>query len=449
MLASPAGQKEDGSSIPLYMLCLDLAFAASWSVAAQWITYGDDAAVPRYFLIFVPIAWVWDQTNRVFNRFDTKDIVSEVVVVFIMILAMVIALNTRACFFAELIPQREAPSLDLQRKSCAYFSASLAVARALLGAFVLYVAWFERRARRLAWRELVAWLCLAPVMVAVVDSLLNSDGHSDGFRTRLPILLALAAAADCAVSCGDALLPSTSAWARRVDSGVMLDAAYTISRYERMVIIAIGAICANAIHVAGFSPALDPDGFDTHAFAVCWATPWAAFVIKVEYFDLSQYHGSDAGLHATRTSRLRSVLWSLCHMPLLGTIFWISTALATLLDGKNDGAPDWEFGAAFATYLGLSSLMQAMHHQDKSAGVHRRCPKRSRIVIRLLFTAVLCGLQPLLMQLPRSQASTIAAINLALLTVSSAVGLYGRSLTERSFLAAFSGSGSFAVRAVS
>ena len=90
------------------------------------------------------------------------------------------------------------------------------------------------------------------------------------------------------------------------------------------------------------------------------------------YFDLSQYHGSDAGLHATRTSRLRSVLWSLCHMPLLGTVFWISTALATLLDGKNDGAPDWEFGA-----------------------------------------------------------------------------LYGRSLTERSFLAAFSGSGSFAVRAVS
>ena len=94
-------------------------------------------------------------------------------------------------------------------------------------------------------------------------------------------------------------------------------------------------------------------------------------------------------------------------------------------------------------------MMQAIHHQDKSAGVHRRCPKRSRIVIRLLFTAVLCGLQPLLMQLPRSQASTIAAINLALLTVSSAVGLYGRSLTERSFLAAFSGSGSFAVRAVS
>ena len=78
MLASPAGQKEDGSSIPLYMLCLDLAFAASWSVAAQWITYGDEAAVPRYFLIFVPIAWVWDQTNRVFNRFDTKDIVSLV-----------------------------------------------------------------------------------------------------------------------------------------------------------------------------------------------------------------------------------------------------------------------------------------------------------------------------------------------------------------------------------
>ena len=82
-----------------------------------------------------------------------------------------------------------------------------------------------------------------------------SDGHSDGFRTRLPILLALAAAADCAVSCGDALLPSTSAWARRVDSGVMLDAAYTISRYERMVIIAIGAICAHRClifnHISG------------------------------------------------------------------------------------------------------------------------------------------------------------------------------------------------------
>ena len=64
MLASPAGQKEDGSSIPLYMLCLDLAFAASWSVAAQWITYGDEAAVPRYFLIFVPIAWVGPDEPR-------------------------------------------------------------------------------------------------------------------------------------------------------------------------------------------------------------------------------------------------------------------------------------------------------------------------------------------------------------------------------------------------
>ena len=168
----------------------------------------------------------------------------------------------------------------------------------------------------------------------------------------------------------------------------------------------------------------------------------------MEYFDLSQYHGSDAGLHATRTSRLRSVLWSLCHLPLLGTMLWIAAALATLLDCKDDKAPQWEFGAAFATYLGLSSLMQGLHHQDKSAGVHRRCAKRSRIVVRLLFTAVLCALQPLLVTLGSEHESLVAAVNLALLSVSAAVGLYGRSVTERSFLAAFSGSGSFSVRAV-
>ena len=36
MLASPAGQKEDGSSIPLYMLCLDLAFLCT----AEWENLG-------------------------------------------------------------------------------------------------------------------------------------------------------------------------------------------------------------------------------------------------------------------------------------------------------------------------------------------------------------------------------------------------------------------------
>ena len=73
MLASPAGQKEDGSSIPLYMLCLDLAFAASWSVAAQWITYGDEAAVPRARALARH-----DQQNGVARRlpqfFDGRDI---------------------------------------------------------------------------------------------------------------------------------------------------------------------------------------------------------------------------------------------------------------------------------------------------------------------------------------------------------------------------------------
>ena len=95
------------------MLTLDLAFAAAFSVCAQWMKLepsgngASSAAVGRFFLLFLPLARLWDHANHLFNRFDSEDIVSEVIIVLLMIGAMVIAVNVRACFFEQLLPSRQ------------------------------------------------------------------------------------------------------------------------------------------------------------------------------------------------------------------------------------------------------------------------------------------------------------------------------------------------------
>jgi hypothetical protein len=66
-------------AIPTYLLTLDLCFAASFSVCAQWMTLGtahnaSTVNVVQFFLIFLPIGRLWDHANALFNRFDAEDI---------------------------------------------------------------------------------------------------------------------------------------------------------------------------------------------------------------------------------------------------------------------------------------------------------------------------------------------------------------------------------------
>ena len=43
-------------------------------------------------------------------------------------------------------------------------------------------------------------------------------------------------------------------------------------------------------------------------------------MLKIFFFDLSQYHGADAGTHAVGVSRARAAVWSTLHLPLIGKV---------------------------------------------------------------------------------------------------------------------------------
>ena len=148
--------------VPLYMVVLDLAFAANIEVC----TYGlkmsdneDDDQALRFFATFIPMLWLWDHTNSLFNRFDQEDLVSEIVVFVLMGGAMALALNIRACFFADLMPIPQPAD-----SSCKFAAAAYGSSRAVLTLLTLYVALFVPHARRLLRREAVLWLFLAPAM---------------------------------------------------------------------------------------------------------------------------------------------------------------------------------------------------------------------------------------------------------------------------------------------
>eukprot|EP00966_Prymnesium_polylepis_P056796 1314386-Prymnesium_polylepis.1 len=57
--------------VPLYMFCLDLAFTAAFNVCAQCLrlSVSEDGwqTIPRFWATYLPIAWIWDHTNRFFN----------------------------------------------------------------------------------------------------------------------------------------------------------------------------------------------------------------------------------------------------------------------------------------------------------------------------------------------------------------------------------------------
>lgn len=223
--------------IPLYMYCLDLAFTAAFNVCAACLRLsrheeGSDTLV-RYWATYLPIAWIWDHTNRFFNRFDQGDLVSEIVVLVLMGLVMAYTLNTKTCFFADLLqhnslitpwpafvegggdtdggrafpapprPEVEAhlpymaatsehtmhappfvaapyaappsvapatPTVITHEQSCTYIAAAYGGARLLTTILTAYGALFGvRLAKRLLARELVIWLILAPLLVLLAS----------------------------------------------------------------------------------------------------------------------------------------------------------------------------------------------------------------------------------------------------------------------------------------
>ena len=450
--------------VPLYMFCLDLAFAATFSVCSQIFQLSrvdDDFSIPRFFATFLPVAWLWDHTNRHFNRFDQEDLISELTVIVLMSGAMALALNLRACFFAD---ELDAPEQDVPtRDSCLYVASAYGTMRAVLSLLTLYVSAFVPSARRLLRGEAMLWLLLAPSFVLfAINSQLVSNGLSDmGVSLRFQLLLVVACAVDVLITLRDEMvLPMLSwlsprCWAPRLKGcDLALEGRYAIMPNERMIIISIGNICLNATKEAF----LTLPAFDWRGVAMCAATPWAAFLIKVFYFDLFQIDPEafeGAGRHATEISKPRAAVWSLSHLPMLGTILWIAVSLTKLLmPVPRVRAPHghWHLAAAFSAYLALGTLQQCLH-QGSGRG-SRRCGRRRRLMIRTVFLAMLLAAQfPLVLlvfddDLPDAehhhhhhnpsnstvqhqrnmQSGVTAAVDLALLTALAAVELAGMRL---------------------
>ena len=176
---------------------------------------------------------------------------------------------------------------------------------------------------------------------------------------------------------------------------------------------------------------------------------------QVFYFDIFQLDpdtldAGSASKHATEVSKPRAALWSLSHLPLLGTIYWICVELTTLLamphyegyTGKPAPHGRWQLGAAFACYLALGTLQQCLHRGSGRGS--RRCGRRRRLAIRAVFVTALGAGQCLLAILAAQEAREAAralntsahdvqiavtlAVDLGLLTALAVVELAGMRL---------------------
>ena len=408
--------------VPMYMIFLDLAFAAAFSVIGDWLDFkwshqdnGWDAmlVVVRFFLVFLCVSWIWDQANRVFNRFDQEDLVTELVVIVLMMGVMCMALNVRGCFFPSLLGVPESPT-----DSCMYFIAGFAGCRAVLTGVAAYVAIYVRPARPTWWREVGLWLLLVPILIfadsdgCVVGSAPPwppappatgshqpssppSPASSTTTCLHVPLCMLAATVVDAIVSLADQL-PRCALTARLVDAAIPLEPAYTKMRYERMLIIVIGFICVYTTHEAYSSL----ETFDGRAVAMCLTTPWSAFLIKLWYFGgQSLQIGEACGQHASEVSPSRAIFWSLLHLPLYGSIVWWAIAQTKLLGTAAMHAHRetwangrWQLCAAFTLFMLVLTLQQVLHRG--SGRGKRRCGKHRRVYLRAGGVALLCAAQP-------------------------------------------------------
>ena len=294
--ASEALQKPP-RAIPMYMHALDLAFAAAFTVCADWMKLATDGhgssstAVLHFFTLFLPLARLWDHANALFNRFDAEDVISEIVVVVLMSGVMMFTINVRACFFEALLEKPDIPpDPRMIEDSCRYFLYSFGGSRVVLSLYTIYIGWCVRDARPRVWRELMLVGAVVTAAVALERWIAPSDDSTWAISNHAQAALLGASAVDTALFHVDDLLPRathapTSAPSTKRTGGclsrvlrlrVPVDATYLIRRHERMVVIAMGTLVADAIRAT----LDDVSRFDDGALLVCLSTPCIALLLK-------------------------------------------------------------------------------------------------------------------------------------------------------------------------
>ena len=409
-------------SVPIYLLITDLAFSAMFSVCAKLTRLGLSGVV-HFFMLYLPLVWLWMLINHRFNGFDAEDVVSEVVVVLVNVGQMGIALNFRQCF-CELTPwldvssnntvTEDCPSAEAEEylwsNNCALIGVFYICVRLVITGLSLYIAYHVRRARTFAYRELLALTGCVPLMLVLLLLIGYSPEH-DGLAVEIVWFFTMLF--DMAVNLGTQVLLGACAgssaeedtklgrcisrWDRMAKTlmlRVPVDLGYLEARNERMIVIALGNIVANEITGAHVSGTV----FSHEALIVCVATPLVMFFCKVYYFDLSPALGSLPNEHAFRASVLRGGLWSVLHGPLIGCVLWLAVAMQGLVFPASDAQlaalsttdARWNFVGAVCAFLAVCTGQHALHRGQGHA--HRRVHKNGRMALRLVPAITIIGL---------------------------------------------------------
>ena len=139
-----------------------------------------------------------------------------------------------------------------------------------------------------------------------------------------------------------------------------------------------------------------------------------------------------------RTSRLRGFFWALLHVPLIGSVQWVSVAVSqlTVFDADGGHVPKpWETcglacvhsSRALLMYLGCNLLLQLTHAGDGDAGAGlppRRLSRRARVAIRVLFIG---GEVVVMLTAPhRVSAMNYLTLTLGVLAAGTALEVWGK-----------------------
>ncbi|KAL1527591.1 hypothetical protein AB1Y20_008978 [Prymnesium parvum] len=401
-------------AIPAYMLCVDLVFAAAFNSLSQMLV-ADLRQFHFFCALFLPIWWLWQHLNYLFNRFDPEDISSEILIIAFSSGLLAASQAAQTCSWSSPLIDANDVAGDA---GCRYFVISFFALRVLLTLYTVYICWHVRQARRLLFREALYIMLLTPFIAFVAATQMSA--YDPWFW---PLWLAMVMLDNMVF----VLLPVALAWLKESERCTRVVAfleiqtppnvSYMEARYERMVTIAIGTVVAGALKQL--------DQFNLLTLLECLFVPWVAFLIKVFYFDLSPGLASSNGIHATRVSTWRGAAWAYLHGPIIGSVLWVNASISGLISvaGADDAdaasTRKWSFVGAFTSFVVLCSAQQALH-QGSGKG-HRRIGATRRKIMRLIFIGILCSF-PLL---PLS-APVFQLVAVLLLTLLTSIELWGR-----------------------
>ena len=417
-------------AIAPYVLVLDLSFSAYFTFTAGLIKRqvdgheieADASVLSAFFSLLAPVVWQWNQANLLLNMFDPEDISTELMVVVLSASLISLADTTPRCFYIGVVPGDED---DPGEADCVPFATAFAAMKAIVLIYAAYYACFAPGARILAARSTCGVLVTIAALVALVRIPSGDDNTTRAVlfgSVEFVIELATTFAPLPCSLCQILGLPFVLA--------LPLDLRYSEQRWERLFFITLGAVIARAVTT------LDDD-FSTRIVGTYALLPWMTFLIKCQYFDLASHSTATPG-HAMRTSRLRGFLWALLHVPLIGSVQWVSVAVSqlTVFDADGGHVPKpWETcgracehsSRALIMYMLTNLLLQLTHAGDGDAAAGlppRRLSRPARVAIRLL--CIGSQVAVMLVATDRLSAMNYLVLLLGLLTVGTAVEVWGK-----------------------